>query len=86
MEKKEMSFIEKFEKASEELEKLKGDKCHMLTIAVDDESEKICAVFNGDARKISASLALTALRDSNFEEILRNAVKCIDNIRETNNK
>lgn len=39
MEKKEMSFIEKFEKASEELEKVKGDKCHMLTIAVDYERE-----------------------------------------------
>ena len=46
MEKKEMSFIEKFEKASEELEKAKGDKCHMLTFAVDDESEKICASIN----------------------------------------
>ena len=81
-----MSFIEKFKKASEELEKAKGDKCHMLTIAVDDESEKICAVINGDVRKISSSLSYAALRDNNFEVILRNAVKCIDKIRETNNK
>ena len=86
MEKKELSFIEKFEKASEELEKAKSDKCHMLTIAVDDESENICAVINGDACKLSASLAYAAIRDNNFEVILRNAAKCIDKIRETNNK
>lgn len=86
MEKKEMSFIEKFQKAGEELEKAKSDKCHMLMIAVDDESEKVCAVINGDARTLSVSLAYAALRDNNFEVILRNAVKCIDKIRETNNK
>lgn len=86
MEKKEMSFIEKFEKASEELEKVKGDKCHMLTIAVDYEREEVCAVINGDARKISAFLSYAALRNNNFEVILRNAVKCIDKIREINNK
>lgn len=80
MEKKEMSFIEKFEKASEELEKAKGDKCHMLTIAEDEENEKICASINGDARRLSALLAYAALRDNNFEVILRNVVKCIDNI------
>ena len=83
---REMSFIEKFEKASEELEKAKGDKCHMLTFAVDDESENICASINGNANKLSALLAYAALRDNGFKEILRNAVKVLEIYEQKNNK
>lgn len=76
-----MSFIEKFEKASEELEKAKGDKCHMLTIAVDEENEKICASINGDARRLSELLAYAAFRNKGFKEILEMAIKAVENVR-----
>ena len=76
--KKEMSFIEKFEAAGNELEKEKDGKCHMLMCAVDDESEKICAVIDGERHKLSALLAYAAMRDRNFKEILTKAIKAVE--------
>ena len=84
MEKKEMSFIEKFEAAGEELVKEKGSKCHLLMYALDDESERICGVADGDARKLSALLAYAAIRMKNFKEILKNAVNAVEEIEQKN--
>ena len=84
MENQEMSFIEKFEAAGEEFVKEKGSKCHMLMYALDDESEKICAVADGDARKLSTLLAYAAIRKKNFKEILKNAVNAVEVIEQTN--
>lgn len=86
MEKKEMSFIEKFEKASEELEKLKGDECHMITFAVNDESEKIYACINGNSHKLAALLAYAALRDNGFKKILMMAIEAVEMKEQINNK
>ena len=82
MEKKEMSFIEKFEAAGQEFKKEKGSKCHMLMYALDDESGRICAVADGDARKLSTLLAYVAIRKKNFKEILTNAIKAVEVIEQ----
>ena len=82
MEKKEMSFIEKFEAAGQEFGKEKGSKCHLLMYALDDESERICGVADGDARKLSVLLAYAAIRMKNFKEILKNAVNAVEVIEQ----
>ena len=74
MEKKEMSFADKFEAAGKELGKEIKDGCTMIMMAIDDEREEICANINGEAHKISALLAIAAFRDKNFKEILTNAI------------
>ena len=84
MEKKEMSFIEKFKAAGEEFVNGKGSKCHLLMYALDDESESVCGVADGDARKLSALLAYAAIRIKNFKEILKNAVNAVEEIEQKN--
>ena len=52
--------------------------------ALDDESERICGVADGDARKLSALLAYAAIRMKNFKEILKNAVNAVEVIEQKN--
>ena len=84
MEKKEMSFIEQFEAAGEEFVKEKGSKCHWRMYALDDGSERMCGVADGDARKLSSLLAYAAIRMKNFKEILKNAVNAVEVIEQKN--
>ena len=84
MEKKEMSFIEKFEAAHEELEKELNHGIDIIMIAVDDESEEICAVINGNEYRLSALLATAAIRDKHFKKILTDSIKVLEVIEQKN--
>ena len=86
MEKKEMSFIEKFEAAGDELEKEIKDGGAMILIAVDGGEEFIYSNILGESRKLSAMLSYAALRGSHgFDEILANAVKGVEIYKEKHN-
>lgn len=85
MEKKEMSFIEKFEAACKELEKEIKDGCNMILIATDGEGETYVNI-DGSIKGISALLAFAAIKSEGFEEILANAVKGIELYKGKHNK
>ena len=84
MEKKEMSFIEKFEAAYEELEKELNHGIDIIMIAVDDESEEICSVINGNEFRLSALLATAAIKDKHFKKILTDSIKVLEVIKQKN--
>ena len=87
MEKKEMSFADKFEAAGDELEKEIKDGGAMILIAVDGGEEFIYSNILGESRKLAAMLSYAALRGSHgFDEILANAVKAIERHKGINNK
>ena len=85
MEKKEMSFIEKFAAAGKELEKEIKDGCNMILIATNGDDETYANII-GKSRSISALLAYAAIKSEGFDEILANAVKAIEIYREKYNK
>ena len=84
MEKKEMSFAEKFEAAGKELEKEIKDGCNMILIATDGGDETY-ANIKGKSGSLSALLAFAALKPNGFEKILRNSIKVIEICREKHN-
>ena len=84
MEKKEMSFIEKFEATYEELEKELNHGIDIIMIAVDDESEEICSVINGNEFRLSALLATAAIKDKHFKKILTDSIKVLEVIKQKN--
>lgn len=86
MEKKEMSFKEKFQAAGEELEKEIKDGGAMILIAVDGGEEFIYANALGESRKLAAMLTYAALRMHGFDEIISISIKAIDEYREKHNK
>lgn len=85
MEKKEISFAEKFEAAGKELEKEIKDGGNMILIATNGDDETYANII-GKSRSISALLAYAALKAEDFYEILANAVKGIELYREKYNK
>lgn len=86
MEKKEMSFKDKFQAAGEELEKEIKDGGAMILIAVDGGEEFIYANILGESRKLAAMLSYEALRSHGFEEIITNSIKAIERHKEINKK
>ena len=84
MEKKEMSFAYKFEAAHEELEKELNHGIDIIMIAVDDESEEICSVINGNEFRLSALLATAAIKDKHFKKILTDSIKVLEVIKQKN--
>lgn len=85
MEKKEMGFADKFEAAGKELEKEINDGCDMILIATNGVNETYVNI-DGNRKGITALLAFAALKSEGFDEILANAVKCIELYKGKHNK
>ena len=82
MEKKEMSFIEKFAAAGKELEKamVVSNKDVMIMIATSegiDESRVSCSI-KGKSVEIAVLLAYVAIKDKGFKTILTDAIKGVE--------
>ena len=86
MEKKEMSFAEKFEAAGKELEKEIKDGGNMILIAIDGEGEGTYVNVLGENRMLATILSYAALKSNGFEEIIRKSIKALDEYREKYNK
>lgn len=82
MEKKEMSFIEKFEAAGKELEKemVESNKDAMIMIATSEgnDESRVTAIIKGKSCELSILLAYVAIKDEGFKEILTNAIKGVE--------
>lgn len=82
MEKKEMSFIEQFEAAGNELEKKMEEESKngaMIMIAAEEPKEEgICANIKGKSVMLSALLAYVACKDKGFKMLLIDAIKFLE--------
>lgn len=82
MEKKEMSFIEKFAAAGEELEKamVVSNKDAMIMIATSEgiDESRISTSIKGKSGEIATLLAYVALKDKGFKTILTDAIKFVE--------
>ena len=82
MEKKEMSFIEKFEAAGEELNKAmaESNKEAMIMIATSEgnDERRVSASIEGKSAELSTLLAYAAIRDKDFKTILTNAIMRVE--------
>ena len=89
MEKKEMSFIEQFEAAGNELEKKMEEESKngaMIMIAAEEPKEEgICANIKGKPVMLSALLAYVACKDKGFKMLLIDAIKFVE-MHEQKNK
>ena len=85
MEKKDLSFAEKFAAAGKELENEIKDGCNMILIATNGGDETYANIM-GNRRSLSALLASAALKLEGFDEILANAVKGIELYKDKHNK
>lgn len=85
MEKKELSFADKFEAAGDELEKEIKDGCAMILIATDGGDAQYGNIM-GSRSSLSALLAFASLKADGFDEVLVNAVKALEIYREKQNK
>lgn len=88
MEKKEMSFIEKFAAAGKELEKamVESNKDAMIMIAtsegIDDSRISVC--IKGKTFEIETLLAWAAIKNKGFKTILTNAIKYVEAFEQRN--
>ena len=82
MENKEMSFIEKFAAASDELEKamVVSNKDAMIMIATSEgnDERRVSASIEGKSAELSTLLAYVAIKDNGFKTILTNAIKGVE--------
>ena len=82
MEKKELSFIEKFAAAGKELEKamVKSNKDAMIMIATSEgiDDSRVSASIKGKTCEIGTLLAYVAIQNKEFKEILTNAIMCVE--------
>lgn len=82
MEKKEMSFIEKFEAAGKELEKemVESNKDAMIMIALSEGNYErgVSASIKGKSGELLTLLALVAITDNGFKKILTEAIRCVE--------
>lgn len=78
MEKKEMSFIEKFEAAHKELEKaiVESNKEAMIMIATSERNHerRVSASIEGKSAELATLLAYVACKDKGFKMILIDAI------------
>ena len=88
MEKKEMSFIEKFEAAGHELENaIKESKDGaMIMIATSEgvDERRVSASIEGKSCELSTLLAYAAIKDKGFKTILTNAIKGVEAYEQRN--
>ena len=80
MEKKEMSFIEKFAAAGEELKKEIKDGCAMIMIATSEgnDGSSVYASIEGKSRDLSTLLAYVAIKDKDIKTMLTNALMGVE--------
>lgn len=82
MEKKEMSFIEKFTAVGKELEKAMAEskKDAMIMIAASERIDDSCfsACIKGKSHKIATLLAYVAINDKGFKKTLMNAIMYVE--------
>lgn len=82
MEKKKMSFIEKFAAAGEELEKemVESNKDTMIMIATSEgiDESRISTSIKGKSGEIATLLAYVALKNKGFKTILTDAIKFVE--------
>lgn len=82
MEKKEMSFIEKFGAAGHEFEKemVESNKDAMIMIATSEgnDERRVSASIEGKSRELSTLLAYVAINDNRFKTILTNAIMGVE--------
>ena len=88
MEKKEMSFIEKFAAAGYELEKamVKSNKDAMIMIATSEgiDESRVSASIKGKSGEITTLLAYVALEDKGFKTILTDAIRGVEDWEQRN--
>ena len=88
MEKKEMSFIEKFAAAGKELEKamVKSNKDAMIMIAISEgnDESRVSSSIKGKACEIETLLSLVAIKNKDFKTILTNAIKFVEAFEQRN--
>ena len=82
MEKKEMSFIEKFAAAGKELENamVKSNKDAMIMIATSEGIDDSCvsASVKGKSGELRTLLAYVAIKNNDFKTILTDAIMCVE--------
>lgn len=82
MEKKEMSFIEKFAAAGEELGNamVKSNKDAMIMIATSEgnDESRVSASIKGKSGEIATLLAYVALKDKGFKTILTDTIMRVE--------
>ena len=88
MEKKEMSFIEKFAAAGKELEKemVESNKDAMIMIATSKGIDGNCvsASIKGESVELATLLAYVAIKYKGFKTILTNAIKGVEAYEQRN--
>ena len=88
MEKKEMSFIEKFSAAGKELQKamVVSNKEALIMIATSEGNDEsgVSASIEGKSRELSTLLAYVAIQNNGFKKILTNAIKALEVIEQKN--
>ena len=88
MEKKEMSFIEKFNAAGKELEKAmaESDNGAMIMIATSEgnDGRRVSASIKGKPCELSKLLAYVANKGNGFKTILTNAIKGVEAYEQIN--
>ena len=88
MEKKELSFIEKFAAAGKELEKAMAESNNgaMIMIATSEgnDERRVSASIEGKSCELSILLAYVAIKDKCFKTILTNAIKGVEAYEQRN--
>ena len=88
MEKKEMSFIEKFTAAGKELENamVESNKDAMIMIAASEGIDYICvsASVKGETCEIETLLALVAIKNKDFKTMLMNVIMFVEGYEQEN--
>ena len=88
MEKKEMSFIEQFEAAGEDLGKKleKSNNGAMIMIATSEgnDERRVSASIEGKSAELSTLLVYVAIKDKGFKTILTNAIKGVEAYEQRN--
>ena len=83
MEKKEMSFIEQFEAAGNELEKKmeeesKNGAMIMIATSEGNDERRVSASIEGKSRDLSTLLAYVAIKDKGFKMLLIDTIKFVE--------
>ena len=82
MEKKEMSFIEKFAAAGKELEKamVESNKDVMIMIATSElnDERRVSSGIKGESGELATLLAYVAIKNKGFKTILTDAIMGVE--------
>lgn len=88
MEKKEMSFIEKFAAAGKELEKalVESNKEAMIMIATSEgnDERRVSASIEGKSADLATLLAYVAIKDKGFKIILTKSIMGVEAYEQEN--